>query len=59
MSEIQIKIIIILIYAFFLYMVAFTCHIGYEEDDDVLGLSRSQWEAFFLMLLPSLALFAK
>lgn len=59
MSDIVIKLIIILIYALFLYIVAFTSHRGHEEDDDILGLSRTQWEAFFLMLLPSMALFLR
>lgn len=56
----KIKIIMILICAAFLYSVAFMAHRGYREEDDILGISRSQWSALFVMLLPvAFAVFMK
>lgn len=55
----KIEIIMILIYAAFLYITAFIGHRGYEEEDDILGVSRSQWTALLVMLLPAFAVFVK
>ena len=55
----KIEIIMILIYAIFLYLVAFMAHRRYREEDDILGIARSQWSALFVMLLPAFAVFVK
>ena len=55
----KLEITMILIYAAFLYLVAFRSHKGYEEEDDILGISHSQWRALFVMLLPAFAVFVK
>lgn len=37
-----------------LYIVAFISNRHYRDSDDVLFVSRSQWEAIFLLMLPTL-----
>lgn len=36
------------------YTVAFISHRGYREDDDILFISESQWEAIFILMLLTL-----
>ena len=37
-----------------LYTVAFISNRHYRDSDDVLFISKSQWEAIFLLMLPTL-----
>lgn len=37
-----------------LYIVAFISNRHYRDSDDVLFISKSQWEAIFLLMLPTL-----
>lgn len=37
-----------------LYIVAFISHRHYRDSDDILFVSKSQWEAIFLLMLPTL-----
>lgn len=37
-----------------LYFVAFISNRDHRDSDDILFISKSQWEAIFLMILPSL-----
>lgn len=37
-----------------LYIVAFINNRHYRDSDDVLFVSRSQWKAIFLLMLPTL-----
>ena len=37
-----------------LYIVAFICNRHYRDSDDVLFVARSQWEAIFLLMIPTL-----
>ena len=43
-----------------LYTVAFISNRHYRDSDDVLFISKTQWEAIFLLMLPTLlALFMR
>lgn len=37
-----------------LYIVAFISNRHYRDSDDVLFVSRSQWEGIFLLMIPTL-----
>lgn len=37
-----------------LYIVAFISNRHYRDSDDVLFISKSQWKAIFLLMLPTL-----
>lgn len=37
-----------------LYIVAFISNRHYRDSDDILFVSKSQWEAIFLLMLPAL-----
>lgn len=37
-----------------LYIVAFISNRNYRDSEDVLFISKSQWEAIFLLMLPTL-----
>ncbi len=37
-----------------LYIVAFISNRHYQDSDDVLFVSKSQWKAIFLLMLPTL-----
>ena len=37
-----------------LYIVAFISHRHYRDSEDVLFISKSQWDAIFLIMLPTL-----
>ena len=38
-----------------LYTVAFISNRHYRDSDDVLFISKSQWKAIFLLMLPTLS----
>lgn len=38
-----------------LYIVAFISNRHYRDSEDVLFISKSQWKAIFLLMLPTLA----
>ena len=42
-----------------LYIIAFLCNRDYREDDDVLWVSRKQWEGIIVMMIPLLIAFLK
>lgn len=37
-----------------LYIVAYISHKDYQDSEDVLFLSKDQWEGIFLLMLPTL-----
>lgn len=53
MTIIRIAVPIIIVFVI-LYIVAFLSHRHYRDSDDVLFVSKSQWEAIFLLMLPTL-----
>ena len=55
----KIELFLCIGYFIFLYIIAFCANLKYREDDDVLWVARSQWEAIFVMWFPSLIIFTK
>lgn len=53
MMIIRIAVPIITIFVI-LYIVAFISNRHYRNSEDVLFISQSQWEAIFLLMLPTL-----
>ena len=51
--------IVAIVYFLFLYIIAWISARDIREDDAVLGVNRSQWEALLIMWLPSLIALAK
>jgi len=54
MRTIIVKIAFPIIIFIIFYVVAFISHRHYRDSDDILFLSKSQWEAIFLLMLPTL-----
>ena len=42
------------IYFMFLYLIAFFSNKNHRKDDDILWVSRSQWEGILLMWIPTI-----
>jgi len=54
------KIISLLLVFVMLYVVAFISNRHYRDSDDILFISKTQWEAIIIMILPTLvALFLR
>lgn len=52
-------LIVAVVYFLILYFVAFLSNRNNRDSDDVLWISRSQWEAIFVMWLPIIAALVK
>ena len=48
------KIIYLIVWFTLLYIVAFISNRHYRDSDDVLFISKTQWKAIFMMMLPTL-----
>ena len=56
----MIRIVTVLIIFSMLYIVAFISNRKYRDSEDILFISKSQWEGIFLLMLPTLiAIFMK
>ena len=53
------KLIVCLVYFVILYIVAYINHRGYEDDEDVLGISKNQWFALLELWIPILLIFRR
>ncbi len=54
------KIIFIIVWFAILYIVAFISNRNYRDSDDVLFISKTQWEAIFCLIAPAVvALFMR
>lgn len=54
MEKLIFKIIPLIVLFVLLYVVAFISNRHYRDSEDVLFISKSQWEAIFMMMLPTL-----
>lgn len=54
MEEIIIRIVFPIIIFAILYIVAFISNIHYRSDEDVLFISKTQWHAVFMLMIPTL-----
>ena len=54
MSRIITKICISLVLLLILYLAAFYSNRHYRDDDDILWISKNQWNAIFVMWTPFL-----
>jgi hypothetical protein len=52
-------IIASVLYFFVLYLIAFFSNLHYRDKNDVLFISKSQWEAIFVLWLPILVAIAE
>lgn len=54
MRTIIIRITCSIVCFIILYVIAFVSNRHYRENDDILFISKSQWKAIFLLMLPTL-----
>lgn len=54
MGMMMIRIVFSITIFVMLYIVAFISNKDYRDSEDVLFISKSQWKAIFLLMLPTL-----